>query len=81
MRLLALCGAGKPPDHVTQETSQWNQMKILLYRGYIKTKRDMVIVEISRGMQPAQLQCFAGCRLSLNSIYFACSFRIMRAAK
>jgi hypothetical protein len=25
-----------------QETSQWNQIKVLLRRGYIKTKRDRV---------------------------------------
>ncbi|XP_059477419.1 ATP-binding cassette sub-family G member 1-like isoform X2 [Neocloeon triangulifer] len=39
-RLLAFCGAGKKIDHAVQETSQWNQIKVLLTRGYIKTKRD-----------------------------------------
>ncbi|KAF4518788.1 hypothetical protein B566_EDAN005409 [Ephemera danica] len=42
-RVLAMIGLGKPADHVQQETSQWNQLAVLLKRGYIKTKRDQTL--------------------------------------
>jgi hypothetical protein len=32
--------------HGLQETSPWNQLKVLLRRGYIKTKRDQVCISI-----------------------------------
>ncbi|XP_065339808.1 ATP-binding cassette sub-family G member 1-like isoform X1 [Cloeon dipterum] len=42
-RLLVKCGVGKRVDSAVQETSQWNQLKVLLTRGYIKTKRDTTL--------------------------------------
>jgi hypothetical protein len=32
--------------HGLQETSSWNQLKVLMRRGYIKTKRDQVCIFI-----------------------------------
>jgi len=36
----------KSSRHVIQETSPWNQIKVLLRRGYIKIKRDQVSIKL-----------------------------------
>ncbi|XP_071455033.1 ATP-binding cassette sub-family G member 1-like [Hetaerina americana] len=41
--LSTICGTRADGIHIRQETSQWNQLRVLLNRGFVKSKRDTTL--------------------------------------